>query len=137
MSILMCDIDHFKQVNDTYGHQSGDVALKSAADTLKATLREIDMVGRYGGEEFLAILPNTDGKSAIQVADRFRRALQAQQITLPDNNIINITASIGLHTITPENIGGLEHFLAEADKALYQAKRDGRNCTVMQLSMAS
>ncbi len=133
ISIFLVDLDHFKQVNDTYGHQSGDVALKSAADTLKATLREIDMVGRYGGEEFLAILPNTDGKSAIQVADRFRRALQAQQITLPDNNIINITASIGLHTITPENIGGLEHFLAEADKALYQAKHNGRNQVTIAL----
>ncbi|GAA3922912.1 GGDEF domain-containing protein [Litoribacillus peritrichatus] len=136
ISIFLVDLDHFKQVNDAYGHQSGDEALKSAADTLKETLRETDLVGRYGGEEFLAILPNTDGKAAVQVADRFRRALQAKQIALPDGQVISITASIGLHTVVPEHIGGLEHFLAEADKALYQAKHNGRNQVTIALRNA-
>ncbi|MFC3153128.1 GGDEF domain-containing protein [Litoribrevibacter euphylliae] len=127
LSIFLVDLDHFKQVNDTFGHLSGDEALKVAAWTLKDTLRETDLVGRYGGEEFLVILPDTDGRAAIQVADRFRRALQANAIELPDGQRLTITASIGLNTSIPKSLTDLDHFLASADKALYQAKNNGRN----------
>ncbi|GLQ32474.1 GGDEF domain-containing protein [Litoribrevibacter albus] len=127
ISIFLVDLDHFKQVNDTYGHLCGDEALKMAAKTLKDTLRETDLVGRYGGEEFLVILPDTNGRAAVQVADRFRRALQANPIHLSDGHQLNITASIGLNTTTPKHVSELDHFLASADKALYEAKNNGRN----------
>ena len=127
LSIFLVDLDHFKQVNDTYGHLSGDIALKSAAATLKAAVRETDVVGRYGGEEFLAILPNTDSQAAIQIADRFRRALQALLIELPDHQRLQLTASIGLNTRPPTGLEDLDHFLAETDEALYLAKQNGRN----------
>jgi len=127
LSIFLVDLDHFKQVNDTYGHLSGDIALKSAAKTLKATVRETDVVGRYGGEEFLAILPNTGSQAAVQIADRFRRALQALLIELPDQQRLQLTASIGLNTRIPESLEDLDHFLAETDAALYLAKENGRN----------
>jgi diguanylate cyclase (GGDEF)-like protein len=136
LSIFLVDLDHFKRVNDTYGHLSGDEALKIAAKTLKDTLRETDLAGRYGGEEFLVILPQTDGRAAIQVADRFRRALQACPIQLPDGQTLNVTASIGLNTMTPTSLEDLDHFLASADKALYQAKNNGRNQVTIAVETA-
>jgi diguanylate cyclase (GGDEF)-like protein len=127
ISIFLVDLDFFKQVNDEHGHLLGDEALKSAASILKESLREVDLVGRYGGEEFLAILPNTDVESAHMVAERFRENLANHVIPLGPSQNLTITASIGLNCQIPSNTDALDHFLAEADKALYRAKSKGRN----------
>ncbi len=131
LSVLMCDIDHFKRVNDTYGHPAGDVVLRSVARRFAAATRDgIDVIGRYGGEEFAVMLPETDEESAWRVAERLRRYIESEPVSLASvegvgAEGVTVTISIGVTTITDETT--LERVIAAADKALYASKEAGRN----------
>lgn len=122
ISILMIDVDHFKRVNDTYGHPGGDNVLMELAFTLKNIFREIDIIGRYGGEEFMVILPETSNKSAIISAERAR--VQVEKIKW-DFQDVKVTISIGAVTYNGEDTA--EEIVEKADDLLYQAKHKGRN----------
>lgn len=130
ISLIMFDIDCFKAYNDTYGHLNGDDCLKKIAKTLNAALkRPRDLLCRYGGEEFIAVLPDTDKKGAAEVAKRFLREIKNLKInhkTSPVNK--NVTISIGVATIKPDKKTKSNLFINEVDKALYEAKQSGRNC---------
>lgn len=129
LSVIMTDIDFFKSVNDTYGHAIGDAVLKSVSDVIRLQLREYDIAGRYGGEEFTIILPNTDEKSALMVAERLRKAVEKTNIDIskisPEHKKINVTISLGVHQLQKDDTA--ETLIISADKALYKAKMDGRN----------
>ncbi|MGC8855481.1 MAG: diguanylate cyclase, partial [Anaerolineae bacterium] len=129
LSIIMFDIDHFKQVNDTYGHLAGDQVLLALATLCKQKLREADPIGRYGGEEFVALVIEADGHRAFQVGERLRHEVEKMSIPVP-NGEIHITVSIGIASLA-NNIPDLQTLIARADQALYQAKRKGRNQVVV------
>ena len=124
-SIILLDVDHFKKVNDTYGHLVGDVVLREVASLIKQSIREIDFVARYGGEEFSLILPDTDKAGAIMVAERISGVVSKQKIRAFDE-IVNVTVSVGVGSF-PENTLHSDMLVEIADKALYQAKVSGRN----------
>ena len=121
LSLVLLDVDHFKQYNDTYGHQAGDDVLKAVAQTLQANVREADLVARYGGEEFVLVLPHTDAKAALIVAERCRAALETHSWAAR-----LVTASFGIATLHTALTTGLE-MVAAADRALYHSKKNGRN----------
>ncbi len=123
-AILFLDIDHFKALNDTHGHLAGDAALKAFAGAIAARVRGVDTVGRWGGEEFLAILPQTDGVTALASAERIRTAIAAHPFDAVHG--AQITCSIGVASY-PRDGGSRETLIAAADRALYSAKRQGRN----------
>lgn len=127
-AVLLLDIDHFKQVNDTYGHLAGDTVLRAASDLFCAQARLTDVVGRYGGEEFIALLPDTGKAQALDMAERFRASLAAMSVAFEAIEV-NVTVSIGVACGTGDT-AGLDAVLAQADQFLYQAKRDGRNRVV-------
>jgi diguanylate cyclase (GGDEF)-like protein len=126
LSVLMLDIDYFKQVNDTYGHQIGDLVLQKLGNLFQGLLREVDIVGRYGGEEFAVVLPKTDLIQAFEISERLRRTVESCNIPLEHGLPLSVTVSIGITALkdSSENIDAL---LARADKALYEAKHQGRN----------
>ncbi|MDF1691854.1 MAG: diguanylate cyclase [Zhongshania sp.] len=126
-SIMVVDIDHFKIVNDTYGHAAGDVALKHVVNILNTNLREYDQVGRYGGEEFVVLLPATDQNEAWGVAERVRSAIQFQPTLVGDDISIDLTVSIGIAQFDRGRDTNQTTFFERADQALYTAKRSGRN----------
>jgi diguanylate cyclase (GGDEF)-like protein len=128
LSLLMLDIDHFKQINDTYGHSAGDDVLKAVAASIKDQLRNVDMVFRFGGEEFLILLSNTSREAAAMVGERLRFAAQAQDY-VADGKVIELTVSLGCSTLLPGE--SAESLLRRADSALYVAKREGRNRLTM------
>jgi diguanylate cyclase (GGDEF)-like protein len=124
LSVFMIDIDHFKAINDNYGHAGGDKALRTVVQSLQEGLRETDVLGRYGGEEFLAILPALEVDGAIIAAERLREKVQATTVSLDDRSVeITISIGIALHRESDTS----EQLLASADKALYAAKNNGRN----------
>jgi len=130
LSMLLCDVDYFKQFNDAYGHQVGDECLKAVARTLKDTLRRpADLVARYGGEEFAVILPDTEITGALQVAEAMRSAVEGLNITHRYSKGASVvTISIGVASTTPSRTGSdSSALLKRADDALYQAKQAGRN----------
>jgi two-component system cell cycle response regulator len=132
LAVLMIDIDHFKPVNDTYGHKAGDEVLKIFANRLKDNLRSFDMVARLGGEEFVAILPDVSEQRAYMVAERLRRAMAEAPFDVGhEKGAINITTSIGGSIIGPGN-QTVQECLDRADKALYEAKEGGRNAAVFE-----
>ena len=126
VSLLMIDIDHFKQVNDTYGHPAGDVVLVELGKRLTLQAREIDRVCRYGGEEFVVLLPETDSAGAQVIAQRLCEAMADEQWDLGDGTQISVTVSIGVASC-PDHVGTSQALLTAADKALYAAKESGRN----------
>jgi diguanylate cyclase (GGDEF)-like protein len=126
--LLLLDLDHFKKLNDTYGHPAGDAALKSAAEVLKRHLRKGDLAARYGGEEFVAILPASDETGATHLAERVREAVQANRLVF-EGAKMHVTASFGL-AVWPRDAKDAEGLLAAADRALYAAKQAGRNRVV-------
>ena len=129
VSMLMLDIDRFKEVNDTYGHAAGDQVLKSVAQLCKEALREVDVLGRIGGEEFAILLPQTSGEVALEVAERIRQAVKDTAIhisTRADATPVHVTVSIGVSTIGTAGIT-LDALLQTADTALYQAKKAGKD----------
>lgn len=134
--LLMLDIDHFKSINDTFGHPTGDVVLKAVADQLKRTLSSRGTIGRLGGEEFGILLRDVDEVSALATAERLRSAIEAMQID--HDPPLNVTASFGL-ALADDATDGLQEWLARADSALYEAKRGGRNrcCVAVEDSRAA
>ncbi|MFA7282781.1 MAG: diguanylate cyclase [Sterolibacterium sp.] len=126
LSVFMMDIDHFKNINDTYGHKTGDVVLQKLAELIRDALREIDAVGRLGGEEFAVVLPQTDSERALEVAERLRKAIADAEVPLEQGLPLHFAVSIGVSTLagTKTNIDTL---LSQADQALYKAKNGGRN----------
>lgn len=125
ISIIMMDIDHFKNINDNYGHSVGDIVLRNIAITLEHTIREIDIAARIGGEEFAFILPETDMDEASQLAERLRSNIQNMSIE-HEGNTLQITASFGI-SVSKAIEQTLESMLTQADDALYIAKKKGRN----------
>ncbi len=126
LSLIMFDIDHFKNVNDTYGHNIGDIVLQKIASVCKNTLREIDIVGRIGGEEFAILLPETNSLKAMEVAERLRKAMMMQEIPIPQETPLKFTASFGVAATNDKNID-IDTLLNQADIGLYEAKASGRN----------
>ena len=136
LAVTMIDLDKFKSVNDTYGHPTGDVVLYETARILRETAREIDMVGRYGGEEFIVILPNTDEAEAAAFAERVRTAVEAHVYRDPDTSVeLRMTCSSGAASFPAEGVDAPEQLLKKADAALYVAKESGRNRVVRASQM--
>jgi diguanylate cyclase (GGDEF)-like protein len=125
LSLLMIDVDHFKKVNDQYGHLTGDMVLREVARIIAVQIREIDIAGRYGGEEFCVILPDTDKPGALIVAERIRLAIHEHKIKAYDATLA-ISVSVGAAAF-PEDASQTEELLDKSDWALYRAKKSGRN----------
>lgn len=124
---LMVDIDHFKKINDTYGHLAGDIVIRAVADVLQKNVREQDIVCRFGGEEFVIFLSQRGHEDGFAVAERMREAIEAESIVC-DGQLLNVTVSIG--GSLKDQIATIIFAIKQADDALYQAKRTGRNKTV-------
>lgn len=124
MSVLMADLDHFKEINDRHGHQTGDEMIRQVAESARSVLRRSEIIGRYGGEEFAVVLPDTDSDNALIIAERIRA--QVSEILVPGDEQ-PLTVSIGITTRMPDEIESVDTILDEADKALFVAKREGRN----------
>lgn len=125
VSLIMIDLDHFKKVNDTYGHLVGDQVIRATAGALKASVRSTDTAARYGGEELAVILPNCDFNSALKVGEKIRRNLEALEIQT-DKGPLKFTASLGVATF-PQHSAQMDELIEKADQALYKAKHSGRN----------
>ena len=126
VGVILLDIDHFKRINDTYGHFAGDAVLRETASRLRGNMRPYDQVGRYGGEEFLVVLPNCDLEQAKIQAERMRNMLQATTMRV-DGAEMRVSASFGV-TVSDGSERNSEVFVRVADEALYKAKAAGRNC---------
>jgi len=125
LSLLMIDIDHFKRINDRYGHAAGDEVLKVLCVTCSGVLREVDLLGRFGGEEFTVSLPLTDLEGAYATAERLREAVAAQVVSM-DGQLIRCTISAGTSTLEAADVN-IDTLIQRADKAMYRAKKHGRN----------
>lgn len=134
LSVLLTDIDHLRQINDSYGHQMGDKVLGEAARRLKIALRSYDLSGRYGGEEFLTVLPRCGRANALEVGERVRRAIQAEPFVI-DRLKLDVTVSIGVATTMGDEHVPARKMIRAADHALYKAKREGRNRVEMAVSL--
>jgi diguanylate cyclase (GGDEF)-like protein len=132
LSLLMLDLDHFKQVNDTYGHKVGDLVLKKLSEVCQSALRDVDIIGRMGGEEFAVLLPETGSEQAMQAAERLRTAIACAHVPLGSGLPLRFTASLGVTTLR-ETDANIDMLLNQADQALYQAKNEGRNRACMYL----
>jgi diguanylate cyclase (GGDEF)-like protein len=135
LSVLMIDLDHFKQVNDTHGHGVGDYVLKQIAKIIKKTIREYDVAGRYGGEEFAVLLPDTGLDGARKLAERLREEVEQTEINIgkfsgSKTDTLNLTLSVGVSTFADANMNPADIY-EEADIALYKAKQEGRNMVVL------
>lgn len=126
LSVMMLDLDHFKAVNDSHGHAAGDCVLKEFAARLQRNIRGIDLACRFGGEEFVVLMPDTDGAVARRVAERVRSAAADRSVDVPDADPVRITVSVGL-AVLDDSVDTPEELLKRADIALYQAKNRGRN----------
>ncbi len=126
LSMIMFDLDHFKKINDTYGHPGGDEVLREVAKRVKSLVRIEDIFGRYGGEEFCIIMPDTPLKGGIVVAERIRSVLQSAPVQFGNLQIL-MSASLGVSTLTPK-VRNHQELLQLADESLYDAKHKGRNC---------
>lgn len=139
LSVLMLDVDHFKRINDTYGHPVGDAVLSTLGSLLKASFRDLDIVARYGGEEFLVICTNTAIDGAALVAERVRQLIESHQIETPDGSgasqTIQIRISIGVAGLSA-SVGSKEELIQAADQALYRAKQEGRNRVIVATTKA-
>jgi diguanylate cyclase (GGDEF)-like protein len=125
--VVLGDLDHFKAVNDTYGHPVGDEVLREVARRLLGSVRSYDFVGRYGGEEFLVVLNNCDSSKALDRAEQIRNAVSRTPISTAKGPL-PITMSLGVFASLGEDPKGAEGVMSEADQALYEAKAAGRNC---------
>jgi two-component system, cell cycle response regulator len=129
LSVILCDLDHFKRVNDSHGHLVGDAALRVAAQALKSCLRGADSLGRYGGEEFLVVLPETGLDASLQAAERLRRRLASRALPVGDGDPLRLTGSFGVATLVELGLEATADGLVSlADTRLYEAKAAGRNC---------
>ncbi|WP_426143340.1 diguanylate cyclase [Pseudomonas sp. DWP3-1-2] len=124
-SLVMIDIDHFKRVNDTYGHQAGDAVIRRVAEVIRRHARDTDVVGRYGGEEFAVLLPDTDKEGARVFSERLRQAIEAEVVE-HEGQRIRCTISLGVADLS-QPLEGYESLIERADQALYDSKENGRN----------
>lgn len=131
LSLIIFDIDHFKKINDTYGHQAGDIVLQEISRMVSSSIRKSDMMTRYGGEEFVLLLPNTPLISAVDLAEKIRYRIENHPVLISDK-IINLTASFGVSTLG--EFSDVCSFINSADKMLYSAKDSGRNTVMPSLS---
>jgi diguanylate cyclase (GGDEF)-like protein len=125
--LIMLDLDHFKQVNDRYGHEAGNLVLKQTAEHIQRHLRKLDLGCRYGGEEFAIILPNTQLNQALEAAERLRALRESEPALLADGTRLKVTASFGLAIFRGTEALSREAFVELADQELYRAKAEGRN----------
>lgn len=130
LSVLMIDVDYFKSINDSYGHDKGDQVLREMANIIKNVCRETDMFFRYGGEEFLVILRNTNTQGASIIAERLRQQIASTAINLKDGGAIRPTVSIGISSLHHGRKEKAQDIFKRADVALYKAKSSGRNCVM-------
>jgi diguanylate cyclase (GGDEF)-like protein len=129
MSLLMIDIDHFKSVNDQYGHPVGDIVLRDVARLMREALRTVDSLGRYGGEEFMVILPHTPWEEALKLAERLRQTV-ADHVFKVSGASVKVTISVGAASYPSETVDSPSALIREADVRLYRAKELGRNRVV-------
>ncbi len=133
LAFLMIDIDHFKRINDQYGHMVGDTVLKNLSLFCQLKLRDIDVFGRFGGEEFLVACPETDAKAALEVAERLREAIAKESFAMVDGQEVTLTVSIGISIFDPQQVHhdsldvAMDQYIDYSDKAMYCAKNAGRN----------
>jgi diguanylate cyclase (GGDEF)-like protein len=129
LSLLMGDVDNFKRTNDVYGHLTGDEVLKEVANVMKSNCRALDVVGRYGGEEFIVMLPGANSDEAFRVAEKIRKGVESKVFFHPKGDFTT-SISIGLTEVGPQD-KDMNHVIARADKALYEAKAAGKNKAVI------
>lgn len=128
LSMIMLDIDHFKHINDTYGHDSGDQVLKELADMLRRSVRQGDLPARIGGEEYAVLLPNTQETDALKIADRINKTVSEHVFAIANGlSLVPVTVSAGVCTLTYHALASRDQFFAYVDQALYFSKRNGRN----------
>jgi len=127
LSLVMADLDHFKEVNDRYGHPGGDAALRGVGELLLDHVRKTDVAGRYGGEELIVVMPNNLVEGAVTMAERWRASVEAARFKVPDGRQAQLTVSVGIAGFESE-LDTPEDLIALADEALYRAKANGRNC---------
>jgi len=135
-AVLFIDLDHFKSINDRFGHEAGDSVLRRVADCLAANMRQSDVIGRIGGEEFSVFLPDTDLEGATQLSEKLRAEIESLEHAVTDTKIIQVTASFGIarHLPTDHSVGDIQK---RADRAMYQAKKLGRNRLVVDTNFSS
>lgn len=126
LSLIICDVDSFKGINDTYGHLAGDRALRGVADTIAGMLRKTDIAGRYGGDEFLIVLPATDTEGARVFAERLRAEIEQEKVELSDHRPVSMSISLGVSSYRP-GMASTDDMIVPADSALYASKQEGRN----------
>jgi diguanylate cyclase (GGDEF)-like protein len=126
MSLVMFDIDHFKKINDSFGHLAGDYVLKHLAQTVKTRIRREDCFARYGGEEFAIVLPEIDGLNAKPFAEKIRQLVEATDFKF-ESTTMPVTISMGVATLDPDSTDA-QALIKRADDRLYEAKSSGRNC---------
>jgi len=124
-ALVMFDIDHFKKINDSYGHQAGDAVIQQTAELVRQCMRDADIAGRYGGEEFVVLLPDTDSDGALTFAERFRQTVEAHEVVY-ENHRIHFTVSLGIADLS-QPTSGYAQLIERADSALYSSKAGGRN----------
>jgi diguanylate cyclase (GGDEF)-like protein len=129
VSLLMLDLDHFKRINDTYGHLGGDDVLKAFSVVVRSCLRKEDLLARYGGEEFVVLLPGASQTQASSLAERIREGVAARSFDA-NGHLVRVTVSIGIASEGGDTLPSLEAMLGRADEALYRAKNEGRNRVV-------
>jgi diguanylate cyclase (GGDEF)-like protein len=134
-AIILLDLDNFKRINDTYGHPAGDAVLKAVVEIMTRCTRQYDLVGRYGGEEFLVILPEIEKRTAVRTAERIRSRIASEEIGIAGGRRVSVTASLGVACFG-EDGRTAEDLLVKADERLYQAKRGGRNAVVFEAPAA-
>lgn len=130
LSMILLDIDHFKKFNDQWGHETGNHALMHIANLIKVAVRKLDFACRFGGEEFVILLPNTDLRQAVSVADRLREMIATTPLDLFMHNPVTLTASLGVDEFTSRNSETSDAFIKRVDTLLYKAKHNGRNQVV-------
>lgn len=127
LSMMMLDIDFFKKINDTYGHRCGDEVLKKLASVMGSSLRREDVIGRFGGEEFIVLMSNTSADKAAELSENLRRAVMDERFDCAAAELLHVTISIGVTTFTNMNDPSPDMLIGQADGALYEAKKSGRN----------
>lgn len=129
LSVCLCDVDGFKRINDTYGHLAGDAILKTCGETIQAELRTTDFVGRYGGDEFLAVFVHTPATGATIAVERIRAQIEKATTTAPSGSAVKFTVTFGLADLDRRDMP-LNELIASADEALYRGKTSGKNCII-------